>query len=174
MPEQKGLVQVYTGDGKGKTTAAIGCGLRASGHGLGVLIIQFMKGREYGELNALRQIPSFTIIQSGRDSFVSRENPSPEDRKLARDGFEKARNAVLSGDYDLVILDEINVAVDFGLIGVDEVISLIEKKPERLELILTGRNAHARIVELADLVSEMKEVKHHYRKGIPARKGIEF
>ncbi len=120
MLKKRGLVQVYTGDGKGKTTAAIGCGLRASGHGLKVLIIQFMKGREYGELKALREIPSFTIIQSGQDSPVSRENPSPEDRKLAREGFEKARDAVFSGDYDMVILDEINVAVDFGLVGVDE------------------------------------------------------
>ncbi len=171
----QGRVQVYTGNGKGKTTASLGLAFRAAGHGLRVGILQFMKGSTvYGELEAARRmVPEISIEQVGRDTFVSRDNPDPEDRRMAREGFEKAKKMVLSGDYDLVILDELNCAVDFGLIPVEEVAELIRSKPRSTELVLTGRNAHPDIVALADLVTEMREIKHYYHAGQPARRGIE-
>jgi cob(I)alamin adenosyltransferase len=171
----EGLVQVYTGNGKGKTTASLGLAFRAAGHGLRVRILQFMKGSTvYGELESARRLaPEITIEQVGRDTFVSRSHPDPEDARLAREGFEKAKEIVLSGEYDLVILDEINCAVDFGLIPVTEVADLIRFKPAHIELVLTGRGAHPEIVELADLVTEMREVKHYFNSGRHARTGIE-
>lgn len=171
----KGLVQVYTGDGKGKTTASLGLAFRAAGHGLKIRILQFMKGSTvYGELESARRFaPQVTIEQVGRDTFVSRSHPDPEDARLAREGFEKARGIVLSGEYDLVILDELNCAVDFGLVSVEEVKDLIRLKPTHTELVLTGRGAHPEIVELADLVTEMRQVKHYFNSGQPARRGIE-
>jgi len=175
MSLKKGLIQVYTGDGKGKTTAALGLALRAAGHGLRVYIIQFMKGwPNYGELKAVKFLPGVTIRQFGGPHFVNRNNPSPNDIRMAREALEEARRAILSGDYDIVILDEINVALDFGLITLEEVLALLEEKPEGVELVLTGRNAHPEIIRRAHLVTEMKEVKHPYREGILARKGIEF
>ncbi|KPJ60323.1 MAG: cob(I)yrinic acid a,c-diamide adenosyltransferase [Latescibacteria bacterium DG_63] len=170
----KGTVHVFTGNGKGKTTAALGCGLRAAGHGYKVLMVQFMKGRRYGELSAVKHVPGFEIAQFGLDSFVERGRPSPEDLKLAREGFQRASEAVRGGQYDVVILDEVNVAVDYGLIGLDEVLKLIEERPPHVELILTGRYAHERIRDSADTVTEMVEVKHHYGGGIEAREGIEY
>ncbi len=171
----RGLVQVYTGKGKGKTTAALGLGLRAAGHGFEVYMIQFMKGQiNYGELEAVKHIPNFTIRQFGRPDFVDKSNPDPEDIKLAQEALDYARQIILEERVDFLILDEINVAIEFGLITDKDVIALIESRPPQMELILTGRNAPSSIIELADLVSEVKEVKHPYQKGIAARKGCEM
>jgi cob(I)alamin adenosyltransferase len=170
-----GTVQVYTGDGKGKTTAALGLGLRAWGHGARVLVIQYMKGRiNYGELEAARKLDGFDIEQYGRETFVNRENPAEEDVAFARAALARSREAVAGGEYDLVVLDEVNVAADYGLVTIDEILEVIARKAPETELILTGRNATAEFREAADLVSEVREVKHHYRIGVPARKGIEF
>ena len=171
---EKGIVHVYTGPGKGKTTAALGLGLRAAGAGLKVHMIQFMKGRRYSEIDAIEKLPNFTISQHGRDEFVSKENPEQIDIDLARKGFEHAKEIVKSEKYDMVILDEINVAVDYNLISVDDVLKFIEEKPEKLELILTGRDANPEIVKIADLVTEMLEIKHLYQEGVTARKGVDF
>ncbi len=169
------MIQVYTGDGKGKTTAALGQALRALGHGLRVYMVQFMKGRTYGELIACREcLPGMTIEMSGRDEFVKKGAPEEIDVKMAMEGLEKARRAIASGDYNMIILDEINVAIDYGVLPLDEVIDLLKSSPDNVEIICTGRYAPQELVELADLVSEVKEVKHHYQKGVPMRKGIEF
>jgi cob(I)alamin adenosyltransferase len=170
-----GLVQVYTGNGKGKTTASLGLALRAVGHGFRVYVLQFMKGSTvYGELESARRLaPQLTIEQVGRDTFVSRSHPDPKDLEMARNGFQKARQVVLSGDFDLVILDEINCAVDFGLVPLEALKELIRSKPAHTELVLTGREVHPEIVEMADLVTEMREVKHYFNSGQHARKGIE-
>ncbi len=179
MREEKrlsqGMIHIYTGNGKGKTTAALGLACRAVGHGYKVFIIQFMKGNiEYGELETARRLtPHLTIRQMGRESFVSRENPDPEDRRLAQEALALARKVIMGGDYDIVVLDEINVTVDFGLIEKEEVLKLIDERPPHLELILTGRNATQELIEKADLVTEMVEVKHYYQKGIQSREGIE-
>ena len=174
-PNSRGLVLVHTGNGKGKTTAAFGQALRAVGQGLRVCVIQFMKGRKYGEfLAAERYLPNLTIHLSGLDSFVMRDKPAPVDIELARKGLDMAREAISSGNYDMVILDEINVAVDFKLIPLEEVINLIRNKPAALDLVLTGRYAAPEIMELADTVSEVREIKHHYNAGIKDRAGIEY
>jgi cob(I)alamin adenosyltransferase len=169
-----GTVQVFTGNGKGKTTAALGCGLRAAGHGLKVLMLQFMKGRPYGELYAVKNVPGFEIAQYGRDSFVDKDKPAREDVELALKGFERAVQAVRSGEYDLVILDELNIAVDYGLVPLEETLSLIQNKPAHVELILTGRYAHPEIQRIADTVTEMLDIKHHFSSGMEAREGIEY
>lgn len=175
MPLEKGLIQVYTGKGKGKTTAALGLALRAAGHGLKVYIVQFMKGwPRYGELVSVESLPNVTIKQFGRPEFVDRDNPDPEDSRLAQEALEHARQAMLSGRYDILILDEINVALDFGLIELSDVLSLLEEKPEDVELVLTGRNAPLEIVKRADLVTEMLDIKHPYYGGVKGRRGIEF
>lgn len=172
---EKGLIHVYTGNGKGKTTAALGLAMRAAGHGLRVSMIQFMKGRiNYGELETAKLIPNFEIKQVGRPDFVSRENPDPEDIRLAQEGFEYAKTVISSGQYDMVILDEINVAMDFRLIPHHHVIALIEEKPETVELVLTGRECPPDVVEIADYVTEVVEIKHPYREGMKARIGIEW
>jgi cob(I)alamin adenosyltransferase len=174
MGLERGQVQVYTGNGKGKTTAALGLALRAVGRGLRVCMIQFMKGGgPYGEhLAAERLAPYLTIIPTGREGWVNRDNPDPEDIRLAGEALHRAE-AALGGGYDLVILDEINGAVGFGLISVDEVLALIARRPAATELVLTGRNADERVIAAADLVTEMRDVKHYYRAGVPARVGIE-
>src|SRR5665647_610032 len=160
---EKGLVFVYTGNGKGKTTAALGLAIRAIGYGRKVLIIQFMKGRDYGETLALEKyLPSITLYKCGQDSFVMKNNLSPLDIELAQKGLDRAREAVYSESYDLVILDEINVAINFKLLPLQEVLDLIKNKPEKLDLGLTGRYAAPEIIELADLVTEMKEIKHPF------------
>ncbi len=175
MKLEQGLIQVYTGNGKGKTTAALGLALRAVGRELKVCMIQFMKGGgPYGEhLAAPRLAPLLTIIQTGREGWVDRDNPDPEDTRLARGALELAGKALAGGEYDLVILDEVNGAVAFGLLTVDDVLTLMERKPANVELVLTGRNADERIIAAADLVTEMREIKHYYRKGITSRVGIE-
>ena len=173
---KQGLVQVYTGNGKGKTTAALGVALRAVGHGMKVLVIQFMKGKANGgeQGTARRLSPELTVIRAGRKAFVSRSNPDPIDFELARKGFTMARKALEDGAHDVVILDEINMVVDYGLISLSDLLHLIDSKPTTMELILTGRNAKPEVLERADLVTEMVEHKHYYQKGIPARKGIEL
>jgi cob(I)alamin adenosyltransferase len=172
---RNGLVQVYTGNGKGKTTAAFGQALRAVGQGYRVCVIQFMKGRKYGELLAAEKyLPNLTIHLSGLDSFVMRENPAPLDIELAGQGLDLARRVIASGDYNMVILDEINVAADFKLIPIDEIVALVKGKPSALDLILTGRYAPPEILALGDTVTEMKEVRHHYNAGIKDRAGIEY
>ncbi|MDD5222862.1 MAG: cob(I)yrinic acid a,c-diamide adenosyltransferase [bacterium] len=173
---EKGFIQVYTGDGKGKTTAALGLALRAIGHGFKVNIIHFMKGNiEYGELKAAKCLePNLIIRQMGRETFVSRDNPDQEDIKLAQQALDLAGEAVAGGEYDLVVLDEINCALDFGLIPLEQVLKILRTKPERVELVLTGRGAPPEIIQAADLVTEMKEIKHYYRRGIKSRKGIEI
>lgn len=171
----KGLVIVITGNGKGKTTSAFGQALRAVGHGYKVFVMQFMKGRKYGEfIAAEKHLPGLTVKMSGLDSFVMREHPAPIDIELAQRGLEAARKAIKSGKYDMVILDEINVALDFKLIKLKDVVELIKNKPSGLDIILTGRYAPKEIIRIADTVSEVMEVKHHYNKGIKDRAGIEY
>jgi len=175
MPLKMGTVQVYTGNGKGKTTAALGQALRACGHGLKVIMIQFMKGsKNYGEVMIASEIPGFEIVQSGLPTFVERGNPSQEDLRLAREGMKLARKVITEATHDMVILDEINCAIDYGLVDVKDVLDLVALRPSTMELILTGRYAPPEIIEAADLVTEMKEVKHHYKAGIAMREGIEF
>jgi len=171
-----GMVQVYTGSGKGKTTAALGLAMRAIGQGLKVHMIQFMKGNiEYGELKTARRLsPDFTITQMGRETFVDHDNPDEIDREWARKGMRLARELMKQSDLDVLILDEINVAVDFKLVTKEEVLALIHQKPAGLELILTGRYAPVEIVKEADLVTEMLEIKHYYHRGIESRKGFEL
>lgn len=172
----KGLVQIYTGNGKGKTTAAIGQAVRALGHGKKIYMLQFMKGSsKYGEIQAVQKYcPDFIIDQSGLDTFVSKEDPSKLDLELALLGLKKARQALTGEDYDLVILDEINVAVDFKLISLGDVIKLLQLRPKHKDLILTGRYCPKELYGYADLVSEIMEIKHHYQIGAEAREGIEF
>jgi cob(I)alamin adenosyltransferase len=171
----KGLVQVFTGNGKGKTTAALGTILRAAGHGFRVFIVFFMKGNyDYGEFSTLAKLPNVDMASFGFRQLTDPANIKPEEIEQARLALAAAREAVLSGNYDLVVLDEVNVALDFKLIELDEVVKLIGDKPPEVELILTGRYADTRIIKLADLVTEMVNVRHPFDKGIKARKGIEY
>ncbi|MQY67055.1 MAG: cob(I)yrinic acid a,c-diamide adenosyltransferase [Dehalococcoidia bacterium] len=173
-PLPKGLVQVFTGDGKGKTSAAIGAVVRALGHGLKVYIAFFMKGAHpSGEFHILSQIPSVTMASFG-SGFVDPKNIKAEEIEGAEKALAAAREAMLSGKYDLVVLDEVNIAVAFGLISVDEVLKLIGDKPQKVELILTGRRADTKLVQAADLVTECLKIKHPYDMGVAARGGIEF
>ncbi len=169
----KGYIQIYTGDGKGKTTAALGLTLRAYGAGLRVFIGQFIKGMAYSELKALPELKDrVTLKQYGRGCFI-RQKPSSEDTAAARQGFDECRAMVMNGDYDIVILDELNIALHFKLVSLDDVIALCKNKPDSVELIITGRCMPDELLEIADLVTEMKELKHYYRSGVTARKGIE-
>jgi cob(I)alamin adenosyltransferase len=170
-----GLIHVYTGDGKGKTTAALGLALRAAGHGLHTYIGQFMKGQDYGELAGARLLsPYLTIEQFGRPSFVHVREASDEDVRLAQEGLEKARSAMLSGEYDIVVLDEVCVALHFSLLTLEQLLSFLDEKPDQVELVLTGRRAPEELQERAQLVTTMCQVKHPYEQGVPARRGIEF
>lgn len=175
MHLEKGCIQVYTGNGKGKTTAALGLALRAVGRGLKVCIFQFIKGGgPYGEhLVAEKLAPFFTIIQTGRPGWVNTKDIT-EDRRVAQEAFGRAKELLTSGEYDIFICDEINGAVSFGLIDVEQVLELINLKPEQVELVLTGRNADEKVIEAADLVTEMRELKHYYKANVPARTGIEM
>ena len=169
----KGYIQVYTGNGKGKTTAALGLALRGAGAGLKTYIAQFMKGVHYSELEALKRFDDLiTLRQFGRDSFVH-EKPDQEDIDLATTGFQEASHALISGEYDIVILDEANVAVYFRILTIEQLMSLIDDKPDHVELVITGRYAPEQVIERADLVTEMRDVKHYYDQGVAARAGIE-
>ena len=171
----KGMVQVFTGNGKGKTSAALGAVLRALGHGLEVYIVFFMKGKyPYGEFSTLSKLSNVDVASFGLRCLTDRANINPKEIEQAKLAMSAAREAMLSGNYDLVVLDEVNVAVNFKLIELDEVVRLIGDKPQNVELILTGRYADAKLIELADLVTEMVKIKHPYDKGVKARKGIEY
>jgi cob(I)alamin adenosyltransferase len=175
MKLEKGLVQVYTGNGKGKTSAAFGLALRATGRGLKVCIIQFIKGGfDYGELYVADKLPGLKLKAFGRGKFVSEKKPDKEDVDLAEEALKTAEEAVKSREYDVIVLDEVNVALNLKLIRTERVLQLIKEKPAQTELVLTGRKAPKEIIETADLVTEMVEVKHPYNKGFKARKGIEY
>lgn len=173
--QHKGMIQVYTGDGKGKTTAALGLAFRAVGHGLKVIMIQFMKGEERtGELMAAEKLaPWLTIKPMGRSGFIDKDHPDPEDQALALKALDYAKEIIIGRDCDLLILDEINVAMAFGLLKVESVLELLSLKPDSMELVLTGRYADANILKKADLVTEMKNQKHYFTQGVPDRVGIE-
>ncbi|MEO0083737.1 MAG: cob(I)yrinic acid a,c-diamide adenosyltransferase [candidate division WOR-3 bacterium] len=169
------MIQIYTGNGKGKTTAAIGQAIRALGHNYKVLMIQFMKGDpNYGEIKTIKKLKNFKLIQSGLPTFVQKGNPTKEDIKLAEKGLELAKKAVNDKKYQMIILDEINVAIDYGLIKLSDVLALVKNCPQEIELVLTGRYAPQALIDIADLVSEVKEIKHPYQKGLVSRKGIDY
>lgn len=171
----KGLVQVFTGEGRGKTSAALGTVVRALGNGLRVYIAAFMKAAHpSGEWNALAAMPNATVARFGTRAFAAPGNITPEDREQARQALAAGREAMLSGEYDVVVLDEVNVAVAWKLIDVHDVVDLIERRPEHVELILTGRGADKEVVRIADLVTEMLNIKHPYEAGTGARRGIDF
>ena len=175
---EHGYVQIYTGDGKGKTTASLGLALRALGHGWKVLVIQFTKGDQgtsYGELiSATKFLPNLDVVQFGMDRIVYSHNISLNDFKEARKGLEYAKKAIAGGEYQLVILDEINICIDLGMIKVSEVKEILMNKPETLELVLTGRRAHPELIAMAHLVTEMKPIKHYFDIGVLARQGLEY
>jgi len=170
---EKKFVQLYTGNGKGKTTAAIGLAIRAAGHGMKTYIGQFMKGQVYGELTALENHPFITIEQYGDTKCIRKEDVTQNHMDQARQGLDRIKDAMLSGQYDMLVMDEINVTVWFGLLSAEDVLDVLNKRPDNIEVILTGRNAPREFIEAADLVTEMKEVKHYYTQGILARDGIE-
>lgn len=169
----KGQIHIYTGNGKGKTTAALGLSLRAICAGKRVFFGQFVKGMEYSELKATEYLPGFEIQQFGRDCFIYND-PVEEDRVAARDGLAICRDVLTRGHHDLVVLDELNIALYYKLFTLEDAIELIRSKKEHQELVITGRYAPKELIDLADLVSEMKEIKHYYQKNLEARKGIEF
>ena len=174
---RRGLIIVNTGPGKGKTTAAMGTALRAVGNGMRVLMLQFLKGSwHYGELDAVKPFgDNFVMKQMGRGFVkVGAEKPDPEDVRLVEEAWAEAESAIQSGDWDLVILDEINYAISYGMLDAAKVAAGLKKKPDMVHVILTGRNAHPTIVELADTVTEMRQVKHAYEKGVMAQRGIEY
>lgn len=175
---EHGYIQIYTGDGKGKTTASLGLALRALGHGWNVLVIQFTKGDQgtcYGELaSASKFLPNLDVVQFGMDRVVYSHNVCLEDFKEAKKGWEYAKEAIMSGKYQLVILDELNICTDMGMIKVAEVKEALLNKPESLEIVLTGRRAHPELVAMAHLVTEMKPIKHYFEVGVLARQGIEY
>ncbi len=172
---KKGLVIVHTGDGKGKTTAALGMAFRAAGYGMPVLIAQFIKGSwHYGELDAIKRFEGIITIRQMGEGFTWETKDPVRDREVAQKAFAWVREEILSGKYHMVILDEINIAMRYHYIDMEQVDALIDEKPPDLHLVMTGRNAHPKLIERADLVTEMKAVKHPYEKGIMAQKGVEF
>jgi len=169
----KGYIHIYTGDGKGKTTAALGLAIRAAGAGLHVFLAQFIKGKQYSELNSLKRLSDLiTVEQFGLPRFINGK-PSVPDMEAARYGLEMLKSSMLSGRFDVIIVDEGNVAVTYGLLTKQDLLDLIAMKPESLELVITGRGALPEIIDKADLVTEMKAVKHYYKNGVNARVGIE-
>ncbi|MBN2480656.1 MAG: cob(I)yrinic acid a,c-diamide adenosyltransferase [Bacteroidales bacterium] len=170
----KGYIHIYTGNGKGKTTAAFGMALRAAGAGKRVFIAQFVKGRTYSEIKALKRfLPAILIKQYGRDCFIYNE-PDVKDIDAARAGLSEVIKMINSGDFDMVILDEACIAIYYNLFSTDELLNAIQQRPEDMEIIITGRYAPPELIGIADLVTEMKEVKHYYSRGVKGRKGIEF
>jgi len=178
MPTERlsrGLIQVYTGEGKGKTTSALGLGLRAVGRGLKVYVIQFIKGRETGESRAaLRLAPELTLRFFGRPGFGRLRSPTPEDLQLIREAWGLARRVIAAGEHDLVILDEINLALAYGLVPLAEALEVLRLRPPQVEVVLTGRYAPPELLAMADLVTEMRPVKHYFQAGVRAREGIEW
>jgi cob(I)alamin adenosyltransferase len=183
--QRRGLIVINTGPGKGKTTAALGTAIRAAGNGMRVLILQFLKGSwHYGELDAIAALgsvlgtpedPAIVIRQMGRGFVkVGGAETDPEDLRMVEEAWSEAASAILSGDWDLVVLDEINYAIGYKMLDPEKVAEVLRRKPEMVHVILTGRNAHPTLIELADTVTEMREVKHAYEKGILAQRGIEF
>jgi cob(I)alamin adenosyltransferase len=173
----RGLIIVNTGPGKGKTTAAMGTALRAVGNGMKVLMLQFLKGSwHYGELDAVKAFgDNFVMKQMGRGFVkVGGAETDPEDIRMVEQAWAEARDAIFSGRWDLVVLDEINYAISYGMLDPAQVVEALKQKPEQVHVILTGRNAHPTIIELADTVTEMKQVKHAYEKGVMAQRGIEY
>jgi cob(I)alamin adenosyltransferase len=172
---EKGLLQVYTGNGKGKTTAALGLALRMAGQGGRVAFIQFMKGWDfYGEIEGLKNLPGLRHERTGTPDYVYRGHESPTDRSEAERGFELARECIGSGSYDLVVLDELNVVLDYGLLEIEPVLELFRKRPAHVEVLSTGRGAPQALLDAADLVTEMREVRHPYTKGVVSRRGIDY
>jgi cob(I)alamin adenosyltransferase len=174
---RRGLIIVNTGPGKGKTTAAMGTALRAVGQGMRVLMLQFLKGSwHYGELDAVKAFgDNFIMKQMGRGFVkVGTEKPDPEDVRMVEEAWGEAVNAMQSGEWDLIVLDEINYAISYGMLDPAKVVQALQSKPEQVHVILTGRNAHPTIVEIADTVTEMRQVKHAYEKGVMAQRGIEY
>jgi cob(I)alamin adenosyltransferase len=175
-----GYIQVYTGDGKGKTTASLGLTMRALGRGWKVLIVMFAKGGdEYGELFSFRELSpklmnQLKIIQAGLDRIVYKDNLTEKDRNAVAYGWKMAKQAIQSDEFDLIVLDEANIAIELGLISLEEMKDFLKNKPSSLEIVLTGRHAHPEIIELAHLVSEINPVKHYWDIGVTARKGIEY
>jgi cob(I)alamin adenosyltransferase len=178
MPDvHRGLIIVNTGPGKGKTTAAMGTALRAVGQGMRVLMLQFLKGSwHYGELDAVKAFgDKFVMRQMGRGFVkVGKEKPDPEDVRMVEEAWTEADKAIRSGEWDLIVLDEINYAINYGMLDPTRVVETLKQKPELVHVILTGRNAHPTIVDLADTVTEMRQVKHAYEKGVMAQRGIEY
>lgn len=178
--EKHGYIQVYTGNGKGKTTASLGLAMRALGRCWKVLIIMFTKGgSDYGELNSFTNLSptiqnNLKIIQAGLDRVVYEKNKTDNDAKAIKEGWEIAKKAIQNDEYQLIILDEANIAIDLNFIDVDEVVDILKNKPEEMEIVLTGRNAHPKIVEIAHLVSKIEPIKHYWDTGVVARKGIEY
>lgn len=175
-----GYIQVYTGDGKGKTTASLGLAMRALGRCWKVLIIMFTKGGDdYGELNSFRNLSpeiskNLTIVQAGLDRIVYSNNKTQDDAEEIKKGWELAKKAIKNDEYNLIILDEANIAIDLGFIDINDMLEVLKNKPEEMEIVLTGRNARQEIIDIAHLVSEIKPVKHYWDTGIAARKGIEY
>lgn len=178
--EQHGYIQVYTGNGKGKTTASLGLAMRALGRNWKVLIIMFTKGGDnYGELKSFRELSekisaNLKIEQAGLDRIVYKDNQNEQDSIEIKKGWGKAKLAIKNNEYQLIILDELNIAIDLGIIDIDEVIKTLKNKPEEMEIVLTGRNAHPRIIKIAHLVSNIEPIKHYWDTGVCARKGIEY
>ncbi|NLI74367.1 MAG: cob(I)yrinic acid a,c-diamide adenosyltransferase [Euryarchaeota archaeon] len=174
LREHLGLVQIYTGNGKGKTTAALGLALRAIGNDLKVAMVQFMKSDQYyGEYHISKTLPNLLLLPMGRDCLVYEGKAKQEDYDAAEAALAKSKELLHSGEYDIVIMDEVNVTIHMGLIGVDKVVDVVKNRPPRVEMVLTGRYAPQELLDLADLVTEMKMIKHPYEKGVPARDGIE-
>lgn len=178
--DKHGYIQVYTGNGKGKTTASLGLALRALGRDWKVLLIMFTKGgNKYGELNSFRNLSdkikdNLTIKQAGLDRVVYSTNVTQEDKKVIQEGWEVAKKAILNNEYNLIILDEMNIAIALKMIDVNEVVDVLKQKPDTMEIVLTGRNAHPKIIEIAHLVSKIEPIKHYWDLGVSARKGIEY
>jgi len=174
MRKDLGLIHIYTGHGQGKTTAALGLAIRSLGAGLKVCLIQFMKTGQYSEIKALAKFKNLKIFQFGRKKFVNLKKPAKADVDLARKGLKKAEMIIKSKKYNLVILDEVNVAINFKLIALNELIRLINESPRNVELVFTGRFASKKLIKIADYVSKFELIKHPFYKGIKARKGIDY